>query len=487
MKNKIIKSTLFYSTSTFFARIFGLLRSVIVARFLGPRLYGIWNALSIILEYNRYSSLGVLNAMNREVPFFRGKGDHAKVGQIRRTGFSMACIPSFVVGLVLVLISIFMQDRAEIEWIMALRAIAFIVFARQLYEFFTLLLRSDNRFLDLSKIQILFSVADLILICVLVIRYGFYGFLWAMALSYAWIIAYIFLRERRTYNLKFCFNKKILVSLMKLGILMTVIGVIINLRTTIDRLMIIKFLGVTHLGYFGISYVLFQFIFLIPSALSQIMYPRLVEKYGSSNKDTGALRKYVEISTLTLTHLMPILIGPIFILLPLGVRLILPQYVYGIQAAQITILGLFFFSAGIMAANFLITTNRLYWYLAFAFVAAVINLIMDYVLLKNGFGIAGVAFGGMLFTSFVYTTCILALVTFHYLGTRIKTFFYIARVYFPFFYCVTILLMLNYLELNIPSQMIIFCVLCIPLLWKLEKDTKAVSLVFGSIRQGLKR
>ena len=260
MKNKIIKSTLFYSTSTFFARIFGLLRSIIVARFLGPRLYGIWNALSIILEYNRYSSLGVLNAMNREVPFFRGKSDHAKVEQLRRTGFTMACIPSFVVGLVFVLISIFMEGRAEIEWIMALRTIAFIVFARQLYEFFTLLLRSDNRFLYLSRIQILFSAVDLILICVLVLRYGFYGFLWAIALGYAWIIAYIFLRERRTYNLKFYFNKKILASLLKLGILMTVIGVIINLQTTIDRLMIVRFLGVTQLGYFGISYVLFQFL-----------------------------------------------------------------------------------------------------------------------------------------------------------------------------------------------------------------------------------
>jgi len=73
MKEKIIKDTVIYSGSTFFAKMLGFGRSIIVARFLGPSLYGLWSALSIILEYSRYANLGVLNAMNREVPFYRGK------------------------------------------------------------------------------------------------------------------------------------------------------------------------------------------------------------------------------------------------------------------------------------------------------------------------------------------------------------------------------------------------------------------------------
>lgn len=484
MKHKIIKNTLVYSSANFFARIFGFLRSIIVARFLGPSFYGMWNALSIILEYNRYSALGVMNAMNREIPFFRGKGDNSKVEDIRNAGFSMACIPSLVVGLVLALISIFMMPHAQKEWIMALRAIAILVFARQVYEFFTLLLRSDNRFLYLSRLQILFAVADLLLIVVLVLRYGFYGFLWAMVLGYVWIIIYIFLKEQGRYKLRICFKKDILVFLIKLGIFMTVIGVIIDLRTTVDRLMIVKFLGVTELGYFGISYVLIQFIFLIPSALSQIIYPRMRERYGSSDKDTGSIRKYIEILTLALSYSMPILIGLIYILLPFGVKLLLPQYINGITAAQITILGLFFFSAGIIAADFLISTDRLHWYLIFSTIAVIINFIADYVMLKSGFGIEGVAFGGILFTSFIYTTCMLALVMFHYLEGIFKTFFYILKVYSPFFYILLILFLLNRFNLNIFYQALIFAPLCIPLFWKLEKDTGLISFAVESLRRG---
>ncbi len=486
MKDKIIKDTLIYSASTFFSKIFNFVRSIIVARFLGPSLYGLWNALSIILEYNRYTHLGVLNAMNREVPFYRGKKDYTKVREIRNTGFTVACIPSFIIGLVIVLISIFITGRVEIKWVMALRVIAILVFMRQLWDFFSLLLRSDNKFVFLSKMQILFSAVDLLLISTLVIRFGFRGFLWATALNYIWIIGYMLYRVRRRYNLRFYLNRNLLVYLAKIGILMTVIGVILSLRTAIDRLMIIRFLGVTYLGYFGISYVLIQFIFFIPSAISQIMYPRLVERYGSSNKDIGALRNYMEISTQVLAYSMPLLIGEVFLLLPFGVRLLLPQYTPGIFAAQITILGLFFFSTGMMAGNFLVTTNRLYWYLGCACVAAIINFILDYFFLKAGFGINGVALGGLLITSFIYASLVLGSVMFQYLRSGLKTFLYLTKVYFPFFYSLAVLLMLNHSALHLAVKMAIFAVACLPLFWKLEKDTKTLSLVFAIIRDNIK-
>jgi len=398
----------------------------------------------------------------------------------------MACVPSFIVGLVLILISIFIENRVGAEWVMALRVIAVLVFGRQLYDFFILLSRSDNKFMFLSKIQILVSAIDLMLIVILVIRFGFYGFLWASALGYMWIIGYIFYRVRHRYNLKFYFNRKLLKNLLKIGLLITAVGVIISLRATVDRLMIIRFLGVTELGYFGISYILIRFIFLIPSAVTQIIYPRLTEKYGSSNKDTNALKSYIEVSTFVLSYSMPLLIGVTFLLLPFGIHLLLPQYIPGIAAAQITILGLFFVSSGAIAGSFLTTTNRLYLYLFFSSVAVIVNFVLDYVFLKAGFGINGVALGGILITSFIYTSSILGYVIFHYLRSVSKTLYFIGKMYFPFFYSALLLGALAYFGLHIVNQMIIYVIACLPLFWKLEKDTKAVSLMFGVIKNGIK-
>lgn len=487
MKNKLVKDTLLYSSSTFFSKIFNFVRSIVVARFLGPSLYGLWNALSIILEYSRYSHLGILNAMNREVPFYRGKSDNAMVQKLRDVGFSMACVPSFVIGLILVLVSIFIESRVGSQWVMALRVIAVVVFARQVYDFFKLLSRSDNKFVLLSKIEVLFAVIDLILITTLVIRFGFYGFLWATVLSYVWILVYIFYRVRPRYNLKFCLDRNILMRLAKIGIAMMVIGVILSLRTTVDRLMIIKFLGVTELGYFGISYVLIQFIFLIPSSISQIIYPRLVEKYGASNRDSSALTNYISISTLVLAYSMPLLIGEAILFLPFGVRLLLPQYIPGIAAAQLTMLGLFFFSAGIMAGNFLVTVNKLYLYFVFSLIVLGVNFIMDYVFLKAGFGINGVALGGLVITSFVSASIMLGSAMFFCLKSKLKTAAHLTNVYFPFFYTLGILFILRHLNMHLFVNMVIFAIACVPLLWKLEKDTKTISYAFGVIKDSLIR
>ena len=487
MKERIVKDTILFSATTFFAKTVGFIRSFIVARFLGPSLYGLWNALSIISEYSRYSHLGVLNAMNREVPFYRGKKDDAKVARIRNLGFSMACIPPLIIGLILLLVSLFLEGRVGREVIMALRVIAILVFTRQLYDFFVLLFRSDNNFKFLSKIQVFLSITDILLVTCLIILFGFYGFLWAAVLNYILILGYIFYKVYHKYKLRFYFNKDLLTNLMKIGVLITLITIVISLRTTVDRLMIIKFLGITELGYFSISYVLIRFIFIIPSSLSQIMYPRLVERYGSSNKDTNALRNYVEISTLVLAYSMPFFIGMIFLLLPFGVRLLLPRYIPGIVAAQITILGLFFFSIETIAANFLVTINKMYRYLGFSIFAVVINFILDYIFLKAGFGINGVALAGVAITSFIYTSFVLGYVMFHYLKNGLKTVLYLVKIYFPFFYTLGILAILGYSGLHVFKQTVLFAILCMPLLWKLEKDTKAVSFVFGVIKDNIKR
>jgi O-antigen/teichoic acid export membrane protein len=41
-----------------------------VAKILGPSTYGLWNMLNLILLYGSVIHLGVINAMNRDVPLF---------------------------------------------------------------------------------------------------------------------------------------------------------------------------------------------------------------------------------------------------------------------------------------------------------------------------------------------------------------------------------------------------------------------------------
>ena len=111
LKARLVKDTVKYSTSRFISQFITFFRSIIVARYLGPAKYGLWNALSLILEYSRYSDLGTKNALNREAPFYRGKGDFEKVNEIKNVVFGMVVVPSLLIALAILFISFIVAGK----------------------------------------------------------------------------------------------------------------------------------------------------------------------------------------------------------------------------------------------------------------------------------------------------------------------------------------------------------------------------------------
>ena len=60
------------------------------AKQLGPSTMGIWNALSLILTYTPFMTLGVLNGMGREIPFYRGQEDDGNIALAQESALSIA-------------------------------------------------------------------------------------------------------------------------------------------------------------------------------------------------------------------------------------------------------------------------------------------------------------------------------------------------------------------------------------------------------------
>ena len=67
-KHIIIKDTLIYSGGSYIAIIIGFTVSVLSKRFLGVSGAGYWALLTVITTYGMYISLGMQNALIREVP-----------------------------------------------------------------------------------------------------------------------------------------------------------------------------------------------------------------------------------------------------------------------------------------------------------------------------------------------------------------------------------------------------------------------------------
>lgn len=82
IKEQVVQHTVRYAASVALAQVALCVGGLTIARFLGPTHYGLWNGLQLILLYASYFQLGIVNALNREVPLQRGMGDLAQAEQI---------------------------------------------------------------------------------------------------------------------------------------------------------------------------------------------------------------------------------------------------------------------------------------------------------------------------------------------------------------------------------------------------------------------
>jgi len=99
---------------------------------------------------------------------------------------------------------------------------------------------------------------------------------------------------------------------------------------------------------------------------------------------------------------IPVLLGAIYIALPALVNIFLPKYIEGITAARILMIGVFFSGVIGTTGNFFLATNKQILYLFILLGSALFNLGVSFVLIRLGFGIAGVA-GGTALSYLIYS------------------------------------------------------------------------------------
>jgi len=97
IKNSLfVREFLLFSSSTILYQGSRFLTALGAAKILGPGVYGLWNMLNLILTYGRLAHLGVINAMNRDVPLFKGKRDFQRVEEIRRASLGFMSLSTIV-------------------------------------------------------------------------------------------------------------------------------------------------------------------------------------------------------------------------------------------------------------------------------------------------------------------------------------------------------------------------------------------------------
>lgn len=280
-KLKQYKTPLNFVNSTLFLALVSILTSFVTYRYISPEYLGIWATFSTFTTIATFLRLGIPNGMNRELPYYLGKGDKQKAYSFASTTLAYAL---FTMG-ILFLLAIFylscnsFSDKGDLSSSYYFAAVVF--FITIIVEPYTCYLsgtfRTSENFDKVSKIQYIVGLARLTTI-VLVALFSYKGFLVReLVITFLNLALY---HVYRPIKIKPQFNVSIFKSLFTIGFSSFAVSYVSSFMDTIPRLYIIKECNSLQVGLFSPVLVIFSFVSIIPSTLASYMYPKFAFAYG---------------------------------------------------------------------------------------------------------------------------------------------------------------------------------------------------------------
>ncbi len=131
-----------------------------------------------------------------------------------------------------------------------------------------------------------------------------------------------------------------------------------------------------------------------------------MESYGKEQTTEG-LKRYLTRPTLIMGYLGCPLLGILCLTIHLPIQWLLPKYIPAILPGQILIISSFFMIIANMPGTILFSLNRQNLAMAITAVSVLVGAVADYIMIKSGRGIVGVALGTSL--SFVLYSALMML------------------------------------------------------------------------------
>lgn len=420
-------------------RILALARGLIVAKFLGPHFFGIWNGLQLILNYSPYANLGLTNAMDREYPYYIGRKEEDRAEKLKDTAFSSGLMMSLLFSVIITIVAFFLKEKIPRIAAVGLLVMAVASLLQMFVGYYRELFRLNKKIKSVNTVLILFASLDFIVSVLLVARLKLYALYISILFAYMAVIVYILSSAGHHFRLRM--ELQALQHLLKIGLPLVLVDLTSIALLTVDKLMILKFLNVTELGYYGIGNLVINFILYIPIAIQFVTYPYLLEQYGRAQEVTH-LGQYLIPPTVFLSFFLPFLIGIILIFIHLPIKYFLSNFLPGLTAIKIIIGGAFFYSLIHLPSNFLIALRKQNKVIQIQVLCIILNVILNYIFISTGMGIKGVALGTVI-SYFLVGTILLGYAIKHLLKNMISVFKFFTRIYLPFAYTIGIFILLN--------------------------------------------
>lgn len=486
IKEKIIKDTAKYNLIQYGSQFFGFIGATAMRNFLGPYLIGIWSLLRVVIDYASYTDLGVGAAATYKIPFFKGKKDKENETAVTDCAFSFIFLTSIISVATILIASFVLRNTYSPEIIAGLIVISIYMILERFYSYYVVTLRAQSNFSVINRSVIFDSVVNLVLIFLLVKKFQLNG-LYVTVILMA-VLNTLFIHRLARYRIAFIFTLKKIFSLIKFGFPLLLLGFLGTILRSIDRIMIAKMLGVTFVGYYSIALMSKNYLEGMSNNFGIVTIPRIVEAYGKEEK-VEHIKKFVTVSAEIISYLFPFLLGLVFFMIPLFVKVVMPKFIPGIVATQILLLDIFFRSCSPQASQFLVALGKQTKIIPISVITIILNIAFNYIFLKQGFGIEGVACGAALSSCFNFLA-VLGYAMKHFAGFKEISKF-VARVIFPLIYTAAVVLGCE-LFINITNpyfklaiNLTILTVSSLPLFFYINRKTHILNTLLNYFKTSL--
>ncbi|MBL9175246.1 MAG: oligosaccharide flippase family protein [Verrucomicrobiales bacterium] len=362
-----------------------LVYGILVVRNLDPEMAGLISNASLLPVYLTFLHFGVLNGMQRELPYALGARNTARAEKILQLTTKVSRLAGLVGALVCVgagIITLLLHKPALLA--VAYFGSAFGALAYQMNFQVDTGLRAENRFLR-QGLAVISTNAISLISCILIPLAGAKG---AIARGVLASIGSIVVRLRTgVWREGGSWDWAELRALARTGLPLLISGTLVSLMMVSDRTVVAIMLSHRDLGEIALAALIVNSMTLFPVSLSVVLFPKIARAYGE-HRSRRKLRRFVWISLVyNAATLIPISALAYFLIGPI-VETYFPKYIPGLPAARLAcVTCVFWVYMGVGSVIGVI--NRMTGYLCVFAVCLLMMYGLAAVLIHLGYGIIG--------------------------------------------------------------------------------------------------
>lgn len=338
--------------STIFASGISFLFSVIARRCVIPFEYGIYSTCILLNTYFNYAQLGVLNSYNRDLPRLIGSRDVEKIEKLRYSTLNYFILTYVIIACVIIfLLTIkYRSGNLDSRYYIGYIFVMIFLIIDNISSFGMNTTRAYGGFLYSSVVIIIRAISSFSIGLFALWKLGYYG-IYIMPLSGA-LISVLFYKKEYLYKWKPFIDYKIIKESIKTGFPLMISSFIWTLMSSVDKFIILFFMSTETLGIYSVPQIGFSTMILIPQSIAQVFYIRLSNEYGKTCNEEVLIElgnKYTK-KTSIYTSVIAVIA---FYMLPIFIKLVMPNYLEGIIATQILLVGVAVYGTTMLYGNIL--------------------------------------------------------------------------------------------------------------------------------------